>query len=527
MFAGLITKVKGALLKMGLIKDIKNVSSLSSVQDNEAQYSLIEQWLSIYSGYLGRYTTGGKIEEFHDVSYYDVYGAKKGRRRATLNMARAAAHEMAKLVFNEKCAINVAADDYVKEAIETVLKEAKFISRFQNQLEYMFAGGGLVIKPYWDNGIKITFVRANAFLPTTIIDDQIFGGVFPSITKKDDKYYTLLEWHDWNSGTITIRNELYMSMNAGSLGTKVPLSVLYPDKEESIVFEGMKNPLFVYIKPNIANNFEMESPLGVSIFANAIDTLKTIDIAFDSFQREFILGKKRIMVPNSAIRVIPDPNEPGKMLRFFDASDEVYTQYQGDGGEGIQEMQSTLRIEEHISAINALLNYYSSQVGFSNGTFAFTGGATAITATQVISENSDTYQSKSSHEIIIEQGIIQMVHTIVELLVLYKQITVSEEKLPDIEVTVDFDDSVLTDKQTDETRYTALVNAKLMPKVQAIMRIFDLPEEEAIKWLQQIQSENAVQVSPEMMDLFGISNSNVANNGATSSGGVEESDNQE
>jgi hypothetical protein len=41
-----------------------------------------------------------------------------------------------------------------------------------------------------------------------------------------------------------------------------------------------------------------------------------LDIAFDSYQREFKLGKKRILVPDSAIQTVIDPIT-GQMHRYF------------------------------------------------------------------------------------------------------------------------------------------------------------------------------------------------------------------
>ncbi|PEN25441.1 portal protein, partial [Bacillus wiedmannii] len=117
---------------------------------------------------------------------------------------------------------------------------------------------------------------------------------------------------------------------------------LYPDLEEEVRIENLTKPMFVYFKPNTANNFDMSSPLGISIYANALGTLKSLDIAFDSFQREFVLGKKRIIVPDMAIKTVADPLT-GTMLRYFDANDEVYQAFQlGDNTNQIQDISVEL-----------------------------------------------------------------------------------------------------------------------------------------------------------------------------------------
>ncbi|WP_151681962.1 phage portal protein [Weizmannia acidilactici] len=129
---------------------------------------------------------------------------------------------------------------------------------------------------------------------------------------------------------------------------------------------------------------------------------------------------------------------------------------------------------------------------------AFTGGASVQTATQVISENSKTFRMKNSHETLIAAGIKELIEVILQLLVVYGELPA----MPKIEVTVDFDDSIAEDRQANATYYSGLVAQGLMPKVKAIMRIFDLPEEEARKWLEEIQQESAT-ATAAAIDLFG------------------------
>lgn len=66
---------------------------------------------------------------------------------------------------------------------------------------------------------------------------------------------------------------------------------------EETSLQGLTTSLFAYYRTAIANNIDENSPLGVSIYANALSTLKALDICYDSFIREFRLGKKRIIVP--------------------------------------------------------------------------------------------------------------------------------------------------------------------------------------------------------------------------------------
>ena len=62
---------------------------------------------------------------------------------------------------------------------------------------------------------------------------------------------------------------------------------------------GYDRPLFQIIMPNICNNVDLDSPLGISVFANAISQLKGCDLVYDSYMNEFVLGRKRILVPSA------------------------------------------------------------------------------------------------------------------------------------------------------------------------------------------------------------------------------------
>jgi A118 family predicted phage portal protein len=244
----------------------------------------------------------------------------------------------------------------------------------------------------------------------------------------------------------------------------------------------------------------MDSPLGVSIFANALDSLRALDVAFDSFEREFRLGKKRILVPDTAIRTIVDP-DTGKHVRYFDANDEVYQafKFENEEGDNFKDLSVELRVDEHVAAINSLLNLFAMQIGFSAGSFSF-DGQSMKTATEVVSENSKTFRTKQSHEVIIEEGLIEMIDIIVDLAALYKIFPKPSKKY---EVSVTFDDSIAEDKTGDLNYWTQLVTNKLATRKRAIMSVLGLTEDEAEQELLAIAEEDK-QGTPEMIDFFGM-----------------------
>lgn len=493
MFKSIANAVRRLLNKMGLLKGIKKVTDNRKITIDEESYKQIDIWKAIYSGHFA---------EWHNLKYQTIEGQKQ-RKMASLNMAKVITQEMSSLIFNEKCSINISDEQLFKE-IKNVLDDNNFNREFQKYLEYMLSLGGMVIKVYHDGDIKLSFVTADCFVPVSWDNSKVTEGVFINESTKAGKYYTLLEWHllehdEEGQKQHVIKNELYVSRNKGELGVKTELKELYENLEDEVRINDLFRPTFVYFRPNTANNLDLYSPLGISMYANSLDVLRSLDIAFDSFQREFVLGKKRIIVPASAIKHVVDPIS-GMSHRYFDSTDEVYEAMKLEGDQRIQDISVELRVEEHTAAINALLNYLAMQTGFSAGAFSFDGQGVK-TATEVVSENSKTFKTKQSHETILEDCIRDLVDVIVDIAALYSEFDTTE----DYEVTVTFDDSIAEDQTAEINKQVTLVMNGLTTKKLAIMKIHGVSEEEAKKIVEEIQNENKM-VMPEGVDFFGMNN---------------------
>lgn len=480
MFNRLKELIKGGLRKMNVIKHMEDRNDLEGAKANEEMFAYIEQWKSLYRGFY---------KPWHNVQYQTLDGKDKERDMRYLNVAKVASNEMSGLIFNEKCNISTS-DDKTTEFIDDVLSHNKFNKRFQDHLEYMFAHGGVVAKPYIenDNTVKISFATADCFIPITWKDDTVTEAVFPNEFYHEGNKYTLLEYHYRRDGQNVVRNELYKSNDGSNIGDLVPLGNVFPDLEVEMTFD-MERTLFTYFKPNVANNLDLKSPLGIPLFANALDTMKTIHVAFDSFHEEFATGKKRILVPSSMVSHVFD-RDTGAMVSYL-SNDTVYEQYNDpDGKHKPEEFSVELRVEEHIAGINALLNIYAMQTGFSQGSFTF-DGVSMKTATEVISEQSQTFKSKKSHETIIESGLEDLILTILEISRLYKISGVPSNE--DIDVLVTFDDSIAEDKGAEIDQQIKLVLNGLTSKKRAIMKYAGVTEEEALEILAEINEETIVE----------------------------------
>ena len=223
----------------------------------------------------------------------------------------------------------------------------------------------------------------------------------------------------------------------------------------------------------------MNSPMGISILANSIDRFKSIDMKYDSFYREFELGKKRILVDPTAMKATMQADTEGNthLVQYFDTNDEAYVGINGMEGQPVKDIDFSLRTQEHIEAINADLDWLSSNVGLGGNFYKFDGKSTK-TATEVISENSDAFRTKVHYDIITNDVIYDLVKVICEM-----------EGIKTNKITIIPDDSIIEDKNIEVLRAQQEVTQGLRSKKSYLMDIKGMSEQEADEELQKIQNE--------------------------------------
>lgn len=415
--------------------------------------------------------------------------AKGFRNRKLLNSAKVICDEFSAMTFSEQVEITLDNEQY-QEYINDTLNKTGFWHKFPELLAYAYAMGGCALKVYADNSKPaVDYVQAEHFLPVGWTGEHIDECVFRTTSYKNGNYYTLMEKHGINSsGYITVENTAFKSGIKNSLGTRCAVTEMFPKLADSITYNSIEIPMFCYFKPCVSNNIEIDSPLGLSIFANAIDTLETLDIAFDSFSREFVLGKKRIIVPAKCIRTVVDP-ETGSMRRYFDADDEAFIALKVEDNDSLKVTDNTteLRIEEHVSAINALLNILCFQIGLSAGTLSFDAVQGVKTATEVISQDSKTARTIKSNKNLITEMLEELINSLIAIGTALKIIPKK-----DYSVTIGWQDNIVIDDNTLIDNNVKLVQAGLKSKLKAIMDVQKCDEDTAQKELDRIAKEQSV-----------------------------------
>ena len=500
----------------GMSREFKDIFEVGGVPAfNQFYYFGIFIWKYLYKGFYS---------PWHRILAPTVADPRHKRTMDRMDTAKAICAELAGLVWSEQCEVHVSQEGEeqpLEEFVHDVLVKNGFWTKMQEHIEQVLALGGGAIKVWYDEkhdsagnvvpgsgGIRLGFCQADQFVPTEWDNSQVTGGVFISREAKGGYYFTRLEWHKWDGLTYYISNEAYRSerkenQNPESiesqdiLGFRYPLSEIYPFLNEETALQGLTTSLFAYYRTAVANNIDDNSPLGVSIYANALSTLKALDICYDSFIREFSLGKKRIIVPTQCLRTVVDP-QTGELRRYFDATDEAFVALATDDSDAlkIQDNSVELRVDEHERAINALLSILCLQVGFSAGTFTFDRAQGLKTATEVISENSKTYKTIKAQQLQVKLAIAKIIDGIIQVAQLYdvqwKGYSIRALASRGWETKVVFDDSILQDRQTNINEGILLTSNGLMSKKRFLMEKLGYTEEEATKELAEIASEGSI-----------------------------------
>ena len=419
-------------------------------------YSKVYEWKSWYQG---------DVKGFHNYTVQN--GERQVKcRRYSLGMGKKLCEDWANLLMNEKVQITLEGQKE-QDFIDLVLTEINFTVKANEMQELKSALGTVAyvprvigqeisesgdIVPGNASGIVLDYVTIENIYPLSWQNGYISECAFSSEVTRGGKDYLYLQIHRrGDNGNYVIENRIYRYDNE-QLADEQLVNVKGFENIPPVVHTGSDKRQFVIDRPNIANNVNYLLPTGIAIYANAIDVLQGVDIAYDSYVNEFKLGKKRIMVKPSAAQYLDG-------TPAFDPDDVVFYVMPEDTEDGavVTPIDMTLRTAEHNTGIQDQLNILSSKCGFGETYYRFDGGSVA-TATQVISENSTMFRTIKKMEIVLEQALVELCRILLRLGNTAMNAGLNE----DVEISIDFDDSIIEDKQSEFSRDMQMLSAGIM-----------------------------------------------------------------
>lgn len=476
---------------MKFYKDLKKQLSKKGINIiNVDYYNHIEDWQKWYRG---------DVDYFHHYNVKLADGNTVAKERLTMNMPKKVCQDRTKLVWSETCEIKLDTDEKT-DKLWAVLnsKQNNFNVMTPKMIELGFAQGttafvefkdgqGNTIIEYVNNAMDIVpFAYDNTNITGMCILNRFVGE-----ERNKTIYYTHITYHEHKDGNYTKLNELYKSKTPDELGKEIDFNSMFPEVEESVFYEDIERPHFQIFHPNIANNYDFDMPMGISVFANSIDRFKAIDIKYDGFTKEFIQGKKRICVDKTCLKGTPSYDEvTGTITQtvYFDKNDDTFVAVNGMENQPVKEIDMSLRVDEYLKGINGELNWLGADMGFGESQYSLEG-TQLKTATQIMSEDSDAYRTKQADEIIVRDVLTNLVLSVCYL----EGIDATAD-----DVQIDFDYSRFKDETAEQQRYERELTLGVLSKIEYRMKVYGEDLETATAAIEEIRRTN-----PTISELVG------------------------
>lgn len=409
---------------------------------------------------------------------------RKKKTRLSMNSCKRVCEDWANLLLNEKTNI-VSADKIQNDIIQQVFEKNDFWQLANNSVEknQAIGGGAFVLSKDTNENIQIEYVDGTRCYVLRCDNNEVVNCAFENKLYINGKLYTVLSVHIRNEDNISYTIYNYIFNEDGMRLSNNEMFELININPE--VLSGCKT--FSFFAPQNVSKDNWDTPFADSVFAKAIDANKLIDLAFDSYANEFILGKKRIFVATELATYekeieYDDNGEKVKTVRVpvFDENETVFDLLPQDsnGDTLIKEIDMDLRTEQHEKGIQDALNYFASLCGLGEKYYKYDNG-NITTATQVISENSTLFRNIQKQQVPIERMLKEVCEAILGL---YGITEIAK-------LTVEFDDSIITDREAERQRDLIDVREGIMSKAEYRAKYYGEDVEQAKKAILDIASE--------------------------------------
>ncbi len=451
-----------------------SLSSKAKEIINREGYSLYTSMDASITDWYQWYTTSN--ESFYKVPYIVKVGdgnSTKKRDRYSLKPAKRVCREYASLILTEDT--EIAAEKPLANAwLQDYLKENNFWPNGQNLIERAFAvgTGGWVLDfdigdSADDSMIRIQRHDARMLKPLTFdVEGVSECAIADRITHKG-KQIERLALYVLDKGTGTYHVKMHLIRDNEEIS---PESLGYISDFDT---QSRFKP-FGIVKPGIDNTIADFSPCGMSIFADAVDTIKAVDLAFDSLIQEVDLTQVKIFLDEALIDV---DNQDGRAIPLSKADQQAFRMIEGQNANHLIDIFSpNIRADQLKEALNVALAELGESCGFGQNYFTLDKTGGLKTATEVVADNGALMRNVKKHENVVCGAIQDVMSALLD----NARIHCGANIEPDFgAISVKFDDSVITDTQTAKNQMLAEIAAGVRPKWHYLMEFDGMAEEEA------------------------------------------------
>ena len=405
-------------------------------------------------------------ELWHDI--YTNNGIWLKNDVISLRLPTAITSELSRLVFTES---EITTDE--KSPYKAIVDD--FTSRLDDEFETALAFGGMMFKPFLSHGkIFIDLIRADCFAPVAFVGKTMTSAIFISKKTVGNAFFTLIEYHDFNkeNRTHTIKNKVCKSLNSEIIGWECSFSEVpeWSGLVPEIVFRNIEKPLFSYFRVPSANDIDLDSPLGVSVYARAVDLIRQADEQWARIEWEYESKETALDVSQDMIKENGLPKRKNRIYRKYDVDNL--------DGNFYNIFSPEIRDSAQFNYFNRILQRIEFNCGLAYGTLS-DPQTVEKTAEEIRTSKQRSYTQVSA----IQRNLETAVNDLFYAVSVYAKIGgISSENA---EIICTWGDGILEDMDKEFQRRLQMVNAGLLSKEKFISWYFHCDENQASEYIPQ------------------------------------------
>ena len=339
-------------------------------------------------------------------------------------------------------------------------------------VETACALGGCAFKPYVQGDrIVVDVVQEDCFFPTTFdTSGHMTGAIFTEQIKRRNAIYTRLEHHEFKDGTEAITNKAFVSSTSAQLGREISLTEVpeWADISPDARIDNLTRPLFAYFRVPTANRVDRHSPLGASVYALAVDTIRDADVQYGSLLWEYRGGELAIDVDAAAIRQDPDG-----ALRMEERDRRLYRHLLNGNPNMWNAFAPALRDASYLNGLDAILRRIEFQCGLAYGTIS-NPQSVEKTAEEVRASKQRSYATVRLIQQALQDAIEGLFYAMDVYATLYGLAPAGA-----YELAFDWDDSIVNDPAARKQQFWQYVEAGRFPFELYLVEFEGYSEKEA------------------------------------------------
>ena len=348
--------------------------------------------------------------------------------------------------------------------------QKRIIKKLPDALEKALALGGMIIKPYMNDGnVYLDFTYQGDFCPLAFDDDgNIIDIAFFDQFTSGKYVFTKVERQTFSQKNkmVVIENKAFKAEikkaddeEEQQLGKEIQLAEVERwanISQEPVTIESVEKPLYGYFKVPVSNNIDMKSPLGISLFSPAVPLIQRADEQFSRLDWEYKGGQLAIDVDTTAVSY--KDGYYGTMVAMDDLQDRLYRRLEMGKDDTYQAWAPALRDQNYINGLNVYTNKIEDMIGLARGSLSQVESE-ARTATEIKLLKQRTYITVSAIQDALENALIDTIYAVNAFASLYS-LSSDGEYVTNIE----WKDSILTDTDAELDQKLRLQDARSLRK---------------------------------------------------------------